>query len=398
MVNIFESPLLWEWEFVVTNLWILFVFPLSISHIYFRYKYYAKHPKLRRSEVSWLTFAYCCLHFVAFLLVILISKDNVYADLVRKSAVVSKEEAANLVNAAEAYATERGGWQSERDVSFPSKDIAVENLLDDEIADDWAELVHARILPILEKEYKILSPFWLIDLFVVKYDGTNQRRLSRHKDDSEISFYIALSNSHRPQAATTFASFKDYALSLVNTGDLWAHPSRITHKARPVAIDEVRYVLVGLVHVDFFPTFWRSWGSLATTLREYRLVESHTQYNKSLSFQSEPISRFSLLRRHIRASARAIFRNHDMLTAYFLLGSVAFLNILVLIGFLTYLATALGIPTFFREVSKLREQKEEEHRRQVAKEREKQVKERILEKRKKKDETASTADNSKKKN
>ena len=62
-------------------------------------------------------------------------------------ALVSAEEAKELVEAAEAVAQSRGGWASTRHVSYQTHDLA--------LADIWAQPQHAHLEPIVTRLVRV---------------------------------------------------------------------------------------------------------------------------------------------------------------------------------------------------------------------------------------------------
>lgn len=189
-----------------------------------------------------------------------ISPDNSVANVYRVRGVMSASEAKELIDESEAYASSQGGWATARHAHYPTTDVAVNSLANGERV---AEMIRERVYPILSKEYGVTNLI-LRDLFVVKYEGSSQRGLRRHRDGCRISFGIALTPPS--EGGTYFASFR-HLLHNVQIGELWTHPSGLLHRAKPVSENEFRYVLVGFVNAAAGGAIWRTWGASATTLR-----------------------------------------------------------------------------------------------------------------------------------
>ena len=64
-----------------------------------------------------------------------------------RDALISADEAKQLIDAAEAIAQSRGGWASTRHVSYQTHDLA--------LADIWAQPQHAHLEPIVTRLVRV---------------------------------------------------------------------------------------------------------------------------------------------------------------------------------------------------------------------------------------------------
>jgi hypothetical protein len=88
-----------------------------------------------------------------------------------------------------------------------------------------------------------LAPY---DIFVVRYDATQQNRLAAHRDASIISFNLALNADF--EGGGTYIDALGARLTL-DPGTLLIHCGRLRHCGCPVTRG-VRYILVGFVMVS----------------------------------------------------------------------------------------------------------------------------------------------------
>ncbi|KAJ1453262.1 hypothetical protein M885DRAFT_619158 [Pelagophyceae sp. CCMP2097] len=204
--------------------------------------------------------------------VALASQDNRFVDILRFPALTAAE-CEFFVGEAEFFAASHGGWSTARHASYPTTDIAVQDL---RFGKALYGSVEDRIFPTIAKWYlpedaSLPSPLRLRDLFIVKYDATVEGRqvaLRKHRDGAELSFGVALSRGSTNH--TLYAAF-DHALQAVSVGEAWTQPSLAVHRARRTT-EGKRYVLIGFVNVNlpWYETYWRRWGSISPELREWR--------------------------------------------------------------------------------------------------------------------------------
>jgi hypothetical protein len=113
----------------------------------------------------------------------------------RREVVISEEvfsaaECAQLIVAAEASATARGGWFSARHSAYPTTDIPVDMV--PALADFVHAVVSARVVAAAAAHRGFLAEqLGVRDMFFVKYQAGQQAGLAEHTDGSIISFKSA---------------------------------------------------------------------------------------------------------------------------------------------------------------------------------------------------------------
>ena len=123
------------------------------------------------------------------------------------------------------------------------------------------ELLHRAVWPALSTQFGVPpSELWLEDCFVIKYEPTGQPGLGPHRDDSELSFNLLLSEDDSFEGGgTAFADATPHPLTLrPQCGELLSHFGRHMHEGRPVTGGRApRYVLAGFVRARPLAQLWR---------------------------------------------------------------------------------------------------------------------------------------------
>ncbi len=167
--------------------------------------------------------------------------------LVRVEHALSTSECSMIIESAEAYASERGGWMTKRHRNYPTMDLSVWDVVP--VAAFWNETLESRVFDRLGALYGVpQEDLYLRDLFVVKYAMDGQRELPLHMDGSHISFNIALNSFGRDfEGGGTFVRGLGETVAIGRGSGLYFQ-SGIFHAG--VAITRgVRYILVGFVKV-----------------------------------------------------------------------------------------------------------------------------------------------------
>lgn len=160
--------------------------------------------------------------------------------------VLSPEVAQWVRNEADKHANRRGGWRINlRHPKYATTDIEVKH--NAQLAPWFHKLFRNRIGPLIMNAYfpkggTHLAPY---DIFVVRYDATQQNRLEAHRDASVISFNLALNEDF--EGGGTYIDALGTRLTM-DTGTLLLHCGRLRHCGCPVTRG-VRYILVGFVLV-----------------------------------------------------------------------------------------------------------------------------------------------------
>lgn len=160
--------------------------------------------------------------------------------------VLSSEVAQWVRHEADKHANRRGGWRINlRHPKYATTDIEVKH--NAQLAPWFHTLFHNRIGPLIMNAFfpkggAYLAPY---DIFVVRYDATQQNRLEAHRDASVISFNLALNENF--EGGGTYIDALGTRLTM-DTGTLLIHCGRLRHCGCPVTRG-VRYILVGFVLV-----------------------------------------------------------------------------------------------------------------------------------------------------
>jgi len=152
-----------------------------------------------------------------------------------------------IINESEKYATENGGWMTNRHVSYPTTDLSV-----DKIPSIFGIVLESlnTILKKISISYELHNDIAINikDLFVVKYSHESQNKLETHKDGSFISFNILLNESGEFEGGGTL--FDDGLTYHSEQGNMLIHSSRINHSGLPIT-KGYRYLLVGFLDIEF---------------------------------------------------------------------------------------------------------------------------------------------------
>ena len=169
----------------------------------------------------------------------------------RVGELIPRQDALDLER--RALALPLGAWETDRHVSFPTRDVPVEVVCDDFEDAVWAR----RLRPALAAAYglpeAVLS---LEDCFVARYDAAPDGagaadRLSPHRDSSLLSFNVLLSDAAAfDGGATVFDDDDDGdVMDAADAGDGVLHPGQLLHRGRRTTRG-TRVLVVGFVGVD----------------------------------------------------------------------------------------------------------------------------------------------------
>ena len=129
-------------------------------------------------------------------------------------------------------------------------------------------------------------------MFVVRYDAEKQPYLSKHTDDSDISFNVLLTNGFEGGGTRFWNRLLSSPFATVQpteVGRVLTHSALIQHEGLPIT-SGLRYILVGFLAVDRIephhphrPTglsWFASWGSIPYT--HNKLKEGYTASHSRL--------------------------------------------------------------------------------------------------------------------
>ncbi|KAK7241412.1 prolyl 4-hydroxylase alpha subunit [Aureococcus anophagefferens] len=168
----------------------------------------------------------------------------------RVGELIPRQDALDLER--RALALPLGAWETDRHVSFPTRDVPVEVVCDDFEDAVWAR----RLRPALAAAYGLdEAALSLEDCFVARYDaapdGAGADRLSPHRDSSLLSFNVLLSDAAAfDGGATVFDDDDgDDVMDAADAGDGVLHPGQLLHRGRRTTRG-TRVLIVGFVGVD----------------------------------------------------------------------------------------------------------------------------------------------------
>ena len=157
-----------------------------------------------------------------------------------------------MINQYETFATNNGGWKTDRHKFFPTTDLPADVLehVFSFILTSFKETISPRIIEAYNFNSAIGTNivFKLNDIFIVKYDESSQRSLALHTDNSTLTVNILLSDS-----LTEFSGggtrFEDGMTVLLRQGDMLIHGGRVRHEGLPITQGK-RYILVFFLDIE----------------------------------------------------------------------------------------------------------------------------------------------------
>ena len=165
---------------------------------------------------------------------------NPLEKVVRVDNFLARTRCNDIIRLAEAY----GSWQTTRHDNYPTTDIPVHEIPELDVQPELN-----RIVDLTKSNYNLehsskLTPF---DVFVVKYDAKGQRELGVHRDKSELSFVLLLSNPSDFEGGGTYYEHADMTIS-PEQGGLVLHCGKSKHAGKAIT-SGTRYILIGFMKV-----------------------------------------------------------------------------------------------------------------------------------------------------
>ena len=145
-------------------------------------------------------------------------------------------------------ADKTNAWTTKRHKNYPTTDILLQDIkgLNASVKTKLISNIIAKIKTCYELEDGCtINPF---DLFVVKYDATGQSGLDIHRDSSEISFVLLLSNPDDFKGGGTYYKEHDILLNPNKQGSLALHCGKTKHSGNSITQGK-RYILIGFMNV-----------------------------------------------------------------------------------------------------------------------------------------------------
>ena len=172
------------------------------------------------------------------------SLDNPLKRLLCLDNFLEPEKCDYIINQAE----KNGNWTKNRHENYPTTDIPIDNIEGlGEIKDTLMEKLSKEIQSYYcLGEDSVISPF---DLFVVKYETNGQSSLDIHRDASEFSFILLLSDPQDFTGGGTYYQEKDILIQPKNKGAMTVHFGKVKHGGNKIT-EGVRYIMIGFLHVE----------------------------------------------------------------------------------------------------------------------------------------------------
>jgi hypothetical protein len=169
--------------------------------------------------------------------------ENRFIQRFNYSSIFSKDICDWIIYETEKYASIHG-WTTKRHNLYPTTDIPVERIVS---VYNYILFGLIKVINLIKTSYCLPDiNLNIIDLFIVKYEETQQTYLDFHTDSSMISFNIALNEMNEYEGGGT--GFKDGLIIKLNKGDLLIHSSKVMHAGIPITKGK-RYILVGFINI-----------------------------------------------------------------------------------------------------------------------------------------------------
>ena len=143
------------------------------------------------------------------------------------------------------------GYKKDRHEAYPTTDLNVVVDFTEEDKKVLKRILDARLSPILERVYGVTrDSIRANDIFLVRYDGEGQNKLTVHQDSSHISFNILL-NDEFEGGGTRFHNRYDgtHMDARPKVGQVLINNAVVHHEGLPTT-KGTRYILVGFMNVD----------------------------------------------------------------------------------------------------------------------------------------------------
>ena len=142
---------------------------------------------------------------------------------------------------------EHGQWTTDRHKHYPTTDIPMDKIpglkkIKKIILKNI--IIQTKINFSLEPE-SVIEPY---DIFIVKYDLNGQNGLNIHRDSSELSFVLLLSDPKNFEGGGTYYKEQDLLINPSEQGTLVFHFGKTKHGGKNIT-KGIRYILIGFMNV-----------------------------------------------------------------------------------------------------------------------------------------------------
>lgn len=134
-------------------------------------------------------------------------------------------------------------WSKNRHKHYPTTDIPLQNIDNLDLRQEIE-----NICKIAMREYKLTGVVNPFDLFVVKYSANGQSFLDIHRDTSELSFIILLSDPSDFEGGGTFYEVYNKTFK-PQKGEILFHCGKLRHSGLKIT-KGTRYILIGFLAVE----------------------------------------------------------------------------------------------------------------------------------------------------
>mmetsp|Transcript_852 Transcript_852/g.1947 ORF Transcript_852/g.1947 Transcript_852/m.1947 type:complete len:746 (-) Transcript_852:88-2325(-) len=159
--------------------------------------------------------------------------------------VMDRETCKRIIDEAEKYAQEMGGWSSTRHYAVPTTDIEVSEL--PFVKEAFANALRERIYPALATQFNVdpnkIRP---VDAFLVKYDASKQNHLPVHSDESQFSFTLALNDPSEYIGGGTWFPGLGESLN-AHAGGMVSFPGPVAHGGNAITSGK-RYIIAAFLY------------------------------------------------------------------------------------------------------------------------------------------------------
>jgi len=145
-------------------------------------------------------------------------------------------------------AEETNKWKTNRHKNYPTTDIPLRDIvgLDNTMTTGIIDHILDKTLKLYDLEEGCeMDPY---DIFVVKYDTGGQTGLDVHRDSSELSFIVLLSDPKDFEGGGTYYEESDILVNPNKRGSLVIHCGKTKHSGKNIT-SGVRYILIGFIGV-----------------------------------------------------------------------------------------------------------------------------------------------------
>lgn len=141
-------------------------------------------------------------------------------------------------------------WTVKRHFNHSTTDIPIKSI---SISSKVYSFVKDNVFALIEKYYQVDKELIRIsDLFVVKYESSQQNFLEKHFDGDIFSFNILLNeNTDFDGGGTGIYSPWGYHECHLSKGDILVHPGFLYHRGISITRG-IRYILVGFLNINYF--------------------------------------------------------------------------------------------------------------------------------------------------